>query len=121
MAAMVLDNDCHEKSFKCRSSSCSKAFTPKTNRNRHEKQKGHASQQKLNTNAPVYDEETKLFACPSSGCKTASKYKRAVQLHLDNGCQQYKKRKVQRENIKVCNFCGQVFAKKSVSNTQVTL
>ena len=105
MAAMVSDND--EQFFKCRSSSSSKAL--KSNRNRHEKKKGHVPQQRLNNKTPVFDEGTKLFVCPSAGCKTTSKFN-YIQIMVVN----YKKRREQTENNKVCNFCGMVFVNRHV-------
>ena len=64
----------------CRSVYCDKKFSTNTNRNKHERAKGHGPKDKLTK--IQFDSENGLYLCPTSNCKTTSGHKRSIVRHL---------------------------------------
>ena len=95
--------------FYCRGKDCGKSFSTTTNRNKHEKSKGHWSKKK---SIIEFDSDISLFVCPSAGCNTTSKYKCNIKKHLES-CHAINKQKDSVANNKICPDCGKEFIKKS--------
>ena len=95
--------------FYCRGKDCRKSFSTTTNRNKHEKSKGHWPKKK---SVIEFDSDLSLFVCPSAGCNTTSKYKYNIKKHLKS-CYAINKQKDSVANNKICPDCGKEFLKKS--------
>lgn len=93
--------------FCCRGENCKSSFSTKSNRNKHEKKKGHGPEP---TPKPIIECVGDLFVCPNDECSTSSKYKANIVKHLKSCERLMKKRK---GDNKKCPFCGKVFAQKS--------
>ena len=94
--------------FYCRGKDCGKSFSTTTNRNKHEKSKGHWSEKKYITE---YDSNLSLFVCPSAGCNFTSKYKCNITKHLKS-FYDINKQRDSIANNKICPDCGKEFLKK---------
>ena len=64
----------------CRSVYCDKKFSTKTNRNKHERAKGHGPKDKLPK--IQFDSENGVYLCPTSNCKTTSGHNAVLFRHL---------------------------------------
>ena len=95
--------------FYCRGKDCGKFFSTTTNRNKHEKSKGHWSEKKC---IIEFDGNLSLLVCPSAGCNTTSKYKCNIKKHLKS-CYAINKQRDSIANNKICPDCGKEFLKKS--------
>ena len=93
-----------------RSSHFNKSFSTTTNRNKHERAKGHGP--KDNTRSIPFDTAKRVYMCPTDNCTTSSKYKHNILKHLKS-CDSIRKRKIQHASNKTCKFCGKEFVKKS--------
>jgi len=105
--------------YVCRAENCSKSFSTKSNRNKHEKKKGHGP---IPNCQPIIERVDDIYVCPTDGCSTKSKYKANIVKHLKYCDKLLEKR----ENSKTCSFCGKVFAQKSnrdrhVQNTHINV
>ena len=94
--------------FYCRGKDCGKSFSTTTNRNKHEKSKGHWSEKKYITE---FDSNLSLFVCPSAGCNFTSKYKCNITKHLKS-FYDINKQRDSIANNKICPDCGKEFLKK---------
>ena len=94
--------------FYCRGEDCGKSFSTATNRNKHEKSKGHWSEKKYITE---FDSNLSLFVCPSAGCNFTSKYKCNITKHLKS-FYDINKQRDSIANNKICPDCGKEFLKK---------
>ena len=94
--------------FYCRGEDCGKSFSTTTNRNKHEKSKGHWSEKKYITE---FDSNLSLFVCPSAGCNFTSKYKCNITKHLKS-FYDINKQRDSIANNKICPDCGKEFLKK---------
>ena len=92
----------------CRGKDCGKSFSTTTNRNKHEKSKGHWSEKKYITE---FDSNLSLFVCPSAGCNFTSKYKCNITKHLKS-FYDINKQRDSIANNKICPDCGKEFLKK---------
>ena len=73
--------------FTCRGQNCQKRFSSAGNRNKHERAKEHGPDNKIIRSTNIsFDEETKMFKCPTDGCITSSKYKHNIVKHLKSCC-----------------------------------
>ena len=95
--------------FYCRGKDCGKSFSTTTNRNKHEKSKGHWPEKKCIID---FDSNLSLFVCPSAGCNTTSKYKCNIKKHLKS-CYAINKQRDSIVNNKICPDCEKEFLKKS--------
>ena len=96
--------------YPCRGNDCHKSFSTSYNRNKHEKAKGHWSENKKTS--IEFNEETSLFICPTAGCSTTSKYKSNIVKHLKS-CYAVNRQRNSVAQKKICTVCGKEFAKKS--------
>lgn len=97
--------------FNCRGADCQKDFSTISNRNKHEKVSQHYyTEEKLSIYVP-YDDETKLYSCPTESCSTTSTYRNNILKHLKSCYQIHQNRKKNASN-KICNICGKEFTKK---------
>lgn len=92
--------------FQCRDKNCIQSFSTTYNRNKHERNKGHAPQ--LQDQPKIICIEN-LYHCPTNGCTIKSKYKANIVKHLKVCVESEKKR----EKNKTCTICGKVFVQKS--------
>ena len=98
---------------------CGKLFTSISCSNKHERQNEHFNDKKSNHEIN-FDKESKLYLCSSTGCETASKYRRNIVKHLKS-CKVVNKRRKSTANNKICQVCGKEFAKKSKRNRHFNL
>ena len=96
--------------FLCRDENCKKSFSIKSNRNKHEKLKKHGPI--ITKTRILFDESSKLYACPTEDCNVQSKYKANVLKHLKS-CDAIRKKRKSITSNKICPFCSRVFGQKS--------
>ena len=99
------------KVFTCRKKMCSKIFTDRSNRDRHEQRLNHKVA-KRRCKQPLFDEKEKKYHCVTRGCSKNSKFKDNIVRHMKD-CVQKQLRKEQKAGIKVCQYCGKTFVQKS--------
>ena len=97
--------------FPCRNETCSKQFSTKFNRNKHERIKGHFQEKKGSHKIP-FDETKQLNTCPTENCTTSSKYKHNITKNIKSCNVTNNNKKVAHDN-KTCNICNKTFLKKS--------
>ena len=97
--------------FPCRKENCLKQFSTKTNCNKHERIKGHVSENAISRRQIPYDSPTKLFKCPSIDCTTTSKDKYNNIKHLKS-CHAISKNKKSTGDNKICSIWNKEFAKR---------
>ena len=98
--------------FPCRSENCKKQFSTKFNRNKHEQIKRHYKADERSTHNIPYDEQTKLYSCPTTNCTTTSRFKHDIRKHLKSCYGVNKNKKAASEN-KICSIYNNSFLKKS--------
>ena len=97
--------------FPCRNETCSKQFSTKFSRNKHERIKVHFHEKKGSHKIP-FDETKQLYTCPTENCTTSSKYKPNITKHLKS-CNVVNNNKNAARDNKTCNICNKTFLKKS--------
>lgn len=101
------------KFYFCRDDSCKKQFSDMSNRNKHEKRFNHqpVTLGKNRKIQPLYDEKTKLWACPTVDCPLRSKFRGNIVRHKKE-CTKVMVRKQKMSQNKVCEYCGKTFGQK---------
>ena len=95
--------------FYCCAKDGGKKSSTTTNRNKHEKSKGHWSEKKC---IIEFDSNLSLFVCASAGCNTTRKYKCNIKKRLKS-CYATNKQRGSIANNKICPDCGKEFLIKS--------
>ena len=104
--------------YHCRGN-CEKSFASISSTNKYERTKEHFNEKKSNHEIN-FDKESKLYLCPSTGCETTSKCRHNIVKHLKS-CKVVTKRRKSAANKKMCQVCGEEFAKKSNRNRHFNL